>query len=341
VEECFDPSVLADAGVDAGVSGGVCPVDPTVILADFEALHCPFGWEPFQVASGPLCTDAASQCCYMVVNHLCTGTGRPYLVEGNARVAAVRRGAGSHGWSDGEGPSLTALAPTERAALAAAWTRDALMEHASVASFARLSLTLLAVGAPADLVELTHRAALDEVRHARLCFTLASAYAGEDIAPGPFPIGGAQPVSLMALAIDAVAEGCIGETLAAVIAAEQLARATDPAVQAALAEIAVDEARHAELAWRTVAWVLRVSGDDVRAAVEQAFVEALTAARFAAQTMEAAVSPAMEAHGRLDPRTEAQVAASAMASVVTPAARALLCKPTTSRWPTHDTLADS
>jgi hypothetical protein len=197
------------------------------------------------------------------------------------------------------------------------------MEHASVASFARFSLTLLAVGAPADLVELAHRAALDEVRHARLCFALASAYAGEDIAPGPFPVGGAQPVSLMALAVDTVREGCIGETVAAVIAAEQLARATDPAVQAALARIVVDEARHAELAWRTVAWALRASGDDVRAAVEQAFVEAL-AARREAPTMNAPVSPAMEAHGQLDPRKAAQVSASALASVVAPAARALL-----------------
>jgi hypothetical protein len=326
IEECFDPSVLADAGVDAGVNGGVCPADPTVVLADFEALHCPFGWEPFQFVAGPLCTDAGSQCCYMVVNHLCTGTGRPYLVEGRARVAGARRGAGSHGWTDGGSPSLTALAPGDRAALAAAWTRDALMEHASVASFARFSLALLAVGAPADLVELANRAALDEVRHARLCFALASAYAGEDIAPGPFPIAGAQPVSLVALAIDTVAEGCIGETTAAVIAAEQLARAKDTAVQAALAEIVVDEARHAELAWRTVAWALRVGGDDVRAAVEQAFVEALIARR-ATPTMKATVSPAMEVHGRLDPSVEARVSASVMASVVIPAARALIGVP--------------
>ena len=36
-------------------------------------------------------------------------------------------------------------------------------------------------------------------------------------------------------------------------------------------ELAADEGRHAALAWRTVAWALRVGGDDVRAAVTAAW----------------------------------------------------------------------
>src|SRR5262249_55284357 len=149
---------------------------------------------------------------------------------------------------------------------------------ASVASFARFSLALLAAGAPADLVALAHQAALDEIQHARLCFALASRYAGEEIAPGPFPLGAEIPVSasLVAIAVSTVEEGCIGETMAAVIAAEQLARATDPAVRAALARIAADEARHAELAWRTVAWAVRAGGSEVRAAVAEVLLRALT-----------------------------------------------------------------
>ena len=82
---------------------------------------------------------------------------------------------------------------------------------------------------------------------------------GEPIAPAPFPFDGRVEVSadLASIAARAVREGCINETLAAVQAAEQLARAEDPAVRAALAKIAEDEARHAALAWRTVAWALR------------------------------------------------------------------------------------
>jgi hypothetical protein len=46
-------------------------------------------------------------------------------------------------------------------------------------------LHLAALGAPASLVELAHLAALDEIRHARRCFALASAYAGRVWTPGP------------------------------------------------------------------------------------------------------------------------------------------------------------
>jgi hypothetical protein len=204
-------------------------------------------------------------------------------------------------------------------ALAAAWAADALAEHASVASFARFSLGLLAVGAPAELVEGAHRAALDELRHAELCFALASRYAGEVLGPGPFPTGRVEPPrTLAALASATVREGCVGETVSAIVAAEQLARATDPEVRRALAVITADEARHAELAWRTVAWALEVGGAEVRAACEQAFAEALAQAP---SVPEGAVG--LEAHGRLDTATLQAVARSAMRDVVALCARAL------------------
>ena len=52
------------------------------------------------------------------------------------------------------------------------------MAGAEIASFARTSLDLLALGAPADLVAETHRAALDEIEHARIAYALASAFSG-------------------------------------------------------------------------------------------------------------------------------------------------------------------
>jgi hypothetical protein len=202
-----------------------------------------------------------------------------------------------------------------------------------VASFARFSLALIAAGAPAELVELAHRAALDEVRHAQSCFALAAAYAGEDFAPGPFPLVAEPQVgaSLADLAVSTFAEGCVGETVAAVVAAERLARATDPAVQVVLAQIVDDEARHAELAWKTVTWAVQVGGSEVRSALRQALCAALAGCG-PEPPVEAVASPAMEAHGWLDPRTEARIVASAMTGVVTPAACALLG---------HDFMADS
>ncbi len=335
-------TVERDPGADGGSDGGVdagplydagpldsvgCPTDPIAAVAIFQSAGCPLGWEPYKVLSGPT-TNVPGECCYMVYNVLCGPGGRPYLVDDQARVSASVRGPSEGGWTEGDRPDLRELTAAERSALAEAWTADALLEHASVASFARFSLELLAAGAPADLVELAHHAALDEIRHAQLCFALASAYAGEEVAPGPFPLGDSVTVgaSLAAIAASAVREGCVGETMAAVVASEQLARATDPAVRAALARIAADEARHAELAWRTVAWAVKVGGSEVRAAVEDALRGALA-------VDDRSVAPAawpclavMEAHGRLDAATVARVVVGAMADVVAPAARTLLAR---------------
>jgi hypothetical protein len=279
----------------------------------------------------------ADACCYTVLLGLCPCGGRPFLDGGAARVSAAVRGAAGAVWSPGEacglddraGPAPRApLSPEDRAALAEAWTADALAEHASIASFSRFALALLAAGAPAGLVELAHRAALDEVRHAALAFGLASAYAGERVAPGPFPLGGSVRVeaSLAALAASTVHEGCVGETVAAVIAAERLARATDPAVQAALAQIAEDEARHAELAWQVVAWAMRAGGHEVEAAAAGAFAEALARGlgereREALEDEEA--DAAREGHGQLTAGHLAKAARRALAEVVAPGARAL------------------
>jgi hypothetical protein len=260
----------------------------------------------------------------MVYNILCGPGGRPYLDGGRACVATLPRGAGQRGWSDDAAPELGGLTSTEKTALASAWAADGLMEHASVASFARFSLSLLAVGAPAELVELAHRAALDEVRHARSCFALASRYASEEIAPGPFPLGDGvrAETDLARVAASAFEEGCIGETVAAVVAAERLAHASDPAVRAALSAIAADEARHAELAWKTVAWALSVGGSRVRDALERALAVALVQVceirHGAASGMEA-----LARHGILDAHRTAQAAKAAMTEIIEPAVLAL------------------
>jgi hypothetical protein len=249
------------------------------------------------------------------------GPGRPFGVEDEAVLAAARPGA--RGWgADGLRPRVDDLAAATRAALAEAWTRDGLAEHASVASFGRFALELLAVGAPAALVARAHRAALDEVRHARLCLGLASAYAGTVVGPGAFPFAGQVEVSgdLAAIAARAACEGCIGETVAAVQAQEQLARAADPAVCAVLAVIAEDEAGHAELAWRTVAWALRGGGAPVRAAV----AAALARAEGGRAERPARRAGPLARHGRLELDEQRDIAGRAIAEVVRPAARVLL-----------------
>jgi hypothetical protein len=229
----------------------------------------------------------------------------------------------SSGWAADLAPQIATLDPTMRARLADEWARDGLAEHASIASFGRFALELLAVGAPADLVADAHHAALDEVRHAQLCLSLATAYAGASITPGAFPFEGRVEVEsdLARIAARAAREGCIGETMAALQAAEQLAEATDPTVRAALAQIADDEARHAELAWRTVAWALRTGGAPVHAAVSAVFAR-LCGSR--STPLEETADGDLAAHGRLSPARLAAVADHASAQVIGPSARALL-----------------
>lgn len=105
------------------------------------------------------------------------------------------------------------------------------LEHASVAAFARFVLELIAPGAPSELVVSAQQVLGDEIEHARLCFGLASAYAGEALGPGALSAQGAlDDPSFQGCVARAIHEACVGETLAAAEAIEALARATDPAV---------------------------------------------------------------------------------------------------------------
>jgi len=310
------------AGGAGGAGGGGEPVAcPATAEAQQHINETQFGGN-YTVKSGP--TEKNGQCCYQA-EHVPICEGRPYLVDEVARTAPFARGGNDGAWSATKAlaPRVDDLEPELRALLAAAWTRDALFEHASVASFGRFALELLAAGAPAELVEEAHRAALDEARHARLCFSLASAYAGETIAPGAFPFEGRVEVvsDLASIAARAVKEGCIGETIAAVVAAEELAAAEDPAVRSVLALIAEEEARHAELAWRTVAWAVRAGGAGVRAAVEEVFAGI---GRGDVQAFDSGHDARLAAHGRLGDAARSEAAARAIEEVVRPAARALL-----------------
>jgi hypothetical protein len=152
---------------------------------------------------------------------------------------------------------LAGLSSDERAALAQHWTRLALLEHASIAAFARFSLQLLSLGAPPELVEDCTSALADESAHTRLCFQLASAYAGHNLGPGPLDITSSLEVTSLADIVDLVlAEGCFGETIAALDALDAADAASDPVSVEAYARIARDEQRHAELAFRFLRWAL-------------------------------------------------------------------------------------
>lgn len=180
--------------------------------------------------------------------------GRPMMVEGQARAA---RSEARADWSMELAVDTSRYAPELRAALATRFGAIAALEHASVGSFARFTLQLLALGAPSELVAEAQRAALDEVEHARIAYALATRFGGVEVGPS------ALPEATAAIAVDArsivrslVEEACVGETLGVAEALAVADAVEDPALAALFRRIAEDEQRHAELAWRTLSWLL-------------------------------------------------------------------------------------
>ena len=165
---------------------------------------------------------------------------------------------------------LTSLPEALRAQAADAWVDAALAEHASVASFARFVQELMYLAAPPELIVAALDAAREEVEHAQASFAIASALAGEPLGPGPLPVVEPREVDFAELARTTFDEACLEETLGAMAAQEAAERCVDPEVRAVLERIAVEEARHADLAWKAIGWALASGGAAVRVALEEA-----------------------------------------------------------------------
>jgi hypothetical protein len=245
---------------------------------------------------------------------------RPFLVGSSLRAATA---SVRDDWSD-ELPRALHLDHRTRAALAHAWLEDGLQEHASIAAFARFSMLMLGVGAPPDLVTDAQRASIDEVRHARACFSLARRYGSKEAGPAALRVDDTfVPTTLAELAALTAEEGCVGETLGALLAEEQARVARDPVVRRLLERIARDEARHAELAWRFVAWAVATGGAEVLRRVEAAAERALaTTVAMRVRTL-AVDDQAWAAHGRLSCTEARAIARRGALDVVLPALRAL------------------
>ncbi len=265
-------------------TGGACP-SPVDALMAFQD---PDGWG----SSAPDCAvtavlaDAArvgADCCYTVQVECptvdpeypyetlgVTGCmGRPFLAEGEAVVATLLSRPLRPG---GVGPDLSGLDLDDRHRLAQFWIGVALAEHASVAEFHRVCLELLRHGAPTALLARAHAAIVDETRHARRCFALASAFAARTLEPGPVPLPSRVALAddLAGLAHVTARDGCVAETCSAWLYGRLLVRATDPAVRQVIAGVVRDETRHAELAWATLRWALATGGPAAREAAQAA-----------------------------------------------------------------------
>ena len=142
------------------------------------------------------------------------------------------------------------------------WKESAVGEHASVASFADLSLKLFTLGAPMDILEKAASAQLDEVRHANLFLGLIRT-ANPDEKELKFGAVNLRKVnssvfdtSYEKIMLESLEDGCMNEGIAAGIAAEVAKVVKESHVKTVYETIATDEHRHAMLAWDIVEWVL-------------------------------------------------------------------------------------
>jgi len=204
------------------------------------------------------------------------------------------------------------------AVLAEAWTDTALDEHASIASFARHVLELMALGAPATLVTQATQAMADEIDHARRAFKLASRFAGEPLGPGPLDATDKVRDTPSHILAAVAAEACLNETASVAACAEALKHSTDPEVVECLTVVVADETRHAQLGWATLRWGL-VEFPEARPAVAAVFAQL-----DALPPMEPVQpDPALAVFGVLDAKAERAAGIAALHQVVRPAAIAL------------------
>ena len=216
--------------------------------------------------------------------------GRPFVdVHGDSVVASAVTadvvGGALPTWLektssvDNHSPSINS---TNLKELGREWTKNALAEHASVASFAAFAIALMSNQAPSDLVEDALKAAQDEVRHAKVSFEIASKLIGKEVSPGPLPPSRHYfEQNLTSLALAVAKEGCVDETLSALAVAAE-AEMIDHAIthggtegtkysgvekevltwiRDELQTIAIDESMHSHLAWRTLDWICTVDVD--------------------------------------------------------------------------------
>lgn len=210
--------------------------------------------------------------------------GRPFIdTTGKSLQASPALKDADLSWSgylEEKGTEESLKNGTENAPLSLGedWTRRALAEHASVASFSAFSIALMTNQAPSYLVEDSFKAAQDEIRHARVSFDIASILTGKEIGPGPLPASTLEfKRDLTTLALSVAREGCIDETLSTFSAALE-ANAIDDFLKGVtvnskysnidrdvlalmrneLKQISAEEGNHSALAWRTLNWICSI-----------------------------------------------------------------------------------
>jgi hypothetical protein len=237
------PIVVVPLPADAGLADGA--VDEAGVVDQADCMR--------------LCEASPGNDCACLLTK--TDAGAPAIECGGCMVASAgRRPAG-----------LSRRRPSGGSRVGEYFAASAHLEAASVVAFDVLERELQAHGAPARLCRAARRARRDEVRHARVLATLARRFGGLPAAPR---VARARARSLEELAIENAAEGCVRETFGALTAMWQARTSESALVRKAMRRIAVDETRHAALAFDVAAWAHERLDGPAKARVERARQEA-------------------------------------------------------------------
>jgi hypothetical protein len=191
--------------------------------------------------------------------------------EGNANEVAREKARDEGPCSEGRRPRglrSKGRARKPRSNLGAYFAKASHLEAASVVAFAQLERELAALGAPRRILRALAKARNDEVRHARVTEKLARRFGA---VPPSVRVEKRSDRGALAIAIENAREGCVRETLGAVVALHRAERAADPEVARAMRSIAADELRHARLSWELMEWLNGRLSARGRAAVRRAF----------------------------------------------------------------------
>lgn len=207
-----------------------------------------------------------TECCYAInvgISNLPV-PGRPLVIDDKIRLAPVIQ---SSKWSVGIRGEISLPSNTlQREHLVERWLEIAQLEHTSIASFAHFTLSLMAHGAPPELILESTRAQADELHHTQMCFEIASQLANKSYSPGPLELTGLAHVSIEALLEETIRDACINETLAAAEARFLSESACDHTIKSVLMTISEDEEQHAALGWKSIQWILEIRPDLIETA---------------------------------------------------------------------------
>lgn len=142
------------------------------------------------------------------------------------------------------------------------WIETAQGEHSSISAFSDLSIKLADLGCPPDLLKHAHQAAIDEINHAQLAFTLDAARNDNRAPQGPAAKRGllgdaGHMLRVQKMAIETFTDGCLFEARSAQGLRKMVDEEPDETIRQEIQRTVVEEDSHVELAWKILEWCFR------------------------------------------------------------------------------------